>query len=302
MSAPALLLLAPWLLAPWLLALWPAAAGAHGEHGPATPLGGGTSVVTVEGYQVELLSEPGPPARGREARIVVNVAAAATALPVSGGKVLVSLAPAGAEHDPRPAPEVAWAGRYAAAFTPARTGPHVLRVLLEELDGRRFVPPLLLEFPVTVERPAGLGGWTWSLLLALGALTAAGLYGITFRSRLTRPAHDGLNLLDIGWVRRLFTAPGFQLALQVPLLVLTGIVVALGLGDVQNGGVNLATKLTWTIWWAGIIFTFVAAGRVWCLACPFGALNEWTARLARPLRRLPKPFRNIWWATGMFAP
>jgi hypothetical protein len=39
---------------------------------------------------------------------------------------------------------------------------------------------------------------------------------------------------------------------------------------------------------------------VWCLACPFGALNEWTARLAAPLRRLPKPFRNLWWATGMF--
>ena len=74
----------------------------------------------------------------------------------------------------------------------------------------------------------------------------------------------------------------------------------LGFYDVQDGGANLATKLTWTIWWAGIIFTFVLAGRVWCLACPFGALNEWTARLAAPLRRLPKPFRNIWWATGMF--
>src|SRR5262249_51715535 len=58
-----------------------------------------------------------------------------------------------------------------------------------------------------------------------------------------------------------------------------------GLTDVQDGGVNLATKLTWTIWWAGIIFTFFLVGRVWCVACPFGALNEWTARLAGPLRR-----------------
>ena len=79
-----------------------------------------------------------------------------------------------------------------------------------------------------------------------------------------------------------------------------GIVVLLGFADVQDGGVNLATKLTWTIWWAGIIFTFFLVGRVWCLACPFGALNEWTSRLAAPLRRLPKSFRNIWWATGMF--
>jgi ferredoxin len=78
------------------------------------------------------------------------------------------------------------------------------------------------------------------------------------------------------------------------------VVVFLGFADVQEGGVNLATKLTWTIWWAGIIFTFVSLGRVWCLACPFGALNEWTSRAAEPARRLPRPFRNLWWATGMF--
>jgi polyferredoxin len=88
--------------------------------------------------------------------------------------------------------------------------------------------------------------------------------------------------------------------MQVPLLGLMAIVALLGLVDVQDGGVNFATKLTWTIWWAGIIFTFFLVGRAWCAACPFGALNEWAARLAGPLRRLPRAFRNIWWATGMF--
>jgi hypothetical protein len=52
----------------------------------------------------------------------------------------------------------------------------------------------------------------------------------------------------------------------------------LGLHDVQQGGVNLATKFTWTIWWAAIIFTFFLAGRAWCLACRFGARNEWASR------------------------
>jgi ferredoxin len=283
-----------------LVALLPALAAAHGEHGSARPLGGGTSVVTVQGYQVELLSQPSPPARGQEAQIVANVLDGSTALPVSGGRVLLSLASAGAAHDPRPAPEVTWAGSYTAAFTPARTGPHVLRVILEELDGRRLDPPLLVDFPITVERQPGLGAWTWTLLLALGGVTGVGLYGVALRSRLVRPAPGAFNLLEIQWLRRLLTARSFQLTLQMPLLVLMGIVVALGLGDVQHGGVNVATKLTWTIWWAGIIFTFFAVGRVWCLACPFGALNEWTARLAAPLRRLPRPFRNIWWATGMF--
>jgi len=109
-----------------------------------------------------------------------------------------------------------------------------------------------------------------------------------------------VNLLDVPWLRRLLTGPVLQPALQLPLLVLTGVVVLVGLTDIQDGGANLATKLTWTIWWAGVIFTFFLAGRVWCLACPFGALNEWTSRLARPLRRLPPVFRNIWWATAAF--
>ena len=87
---------------------------------------------------------------------------------------------------------------------------------------------------------------------------------------------------------------------RLPSAYIMVVVVWLGLGDVQDGGVNLATKLTWTIWWAGVIFTFVLLGRVWCVACPFGALNEWTARLAGAARRLPRPFRNIWWATAMF--
>ena len=34
------------------------------------------------------------------------------------------------------------------------------------------------------------------------------------------------------------------------------VVVFLGFHDVQGGGVNFATRLTWTIWWADIIFTF----------------------------------------------
>ena len=118
--------------------------------------------------------------------------------------------------------------------------------------------------------------------------------------RIGTPAGQALNLLEVPWLRGLLTSRAFPPSLQIPLLALMAVVVLLGFFDVQDGGVNLATKLTWTIWWAGIIFTFVVAGRVWCLACPFGALNEWTARLAGPLRRLPRPFRNIWWATGLF--
>ncbi|HEX2387010.1 MAG TPA: 4Fe-4S binding protein, partial [Candidatus Binatia bacterium] len=67
-----------------------------------------------------------------------------------------------------------------------------------------------------------------------------------------------------------------------------------------DGAQNLATRLTWIIWWPAIIFTFILVGRFWCVMCPFGALNEWTAKWAAPKRMFPKPLRNLWLATFLF--
>jgi hypothetical protein len=124
------------------------------------------------------------------------------------------------------------------------------------------------------------------------------LYGVRLRAR--RPAGAPVNLLDIHWLRGALTSRLFLPAIQVPALIAAASLGVLGFVDVQEGGVNLATKLTWTIWWPGIIFTFVLFGRVWCLACPFGALNEWTARASGAARRLPRVLRNLWWATAAF--
>ncbi|MBI4011098.1 MAG: 4Fe-4S binding protein [Candidatus Rokubacteria bacterium] len=279
--------------------LLPAAAAGHGEHGSGRPLGE-ASVVTVQGYRIELSTHPGPFAAGVETHLIARVTTVASSTPVSGGRLRVGVAPAGAVPEMRPAAEETWAGSYAVPVTPGRRGPHQVRVVVEELEQQRLESPLTVDFQVEVGPAPGLGGGVWALLAVVSGLAVLGVYEIALRARLARPGEAALNLLDVSWIRRLLTAPALQPALQVPLLALMGVVVLVGLTDVQDGGVNLATKLTWTIWWAGIIFTFFLVGRVWCLACPFGALNEWAARLAGPLRRLPAPFRNVWWATGMF--
>lgn len=279
--------------------LLPVAAAAHGEHGGGRSVGE-SGVVTVEGYEVELLTHPGPLALGQETHLVARIAQSGSAIPASGGRVRLSLVPAGVVPQPHPAPETTWAGSYAVSVTPARRGAHRVQVAVEALGQRRFDPPLVVEFQVSVGPAPGLGASVWALLAVVSGLAVLGVYGIALRAKVGRPGEAALNLLDVPWLRRLLTAPALQPALQVPLLALMAVVVLLGLTDVQDGGVNLATKLTWTIWWAGIIFTFFLVGRVWCLACPFGALNEWASRLAGPLRRLPGPFRNLWWATAMF--
>jgi len=294
------------LVATALVALLPGWASANGEHHAAAPLGA-AAPVRVQGYWVELLSHPAPLVVGQPSHLVVMVTKDPSRAPVSGARVLIGLDPAGghahAGHshgaDLAYASELTWAGQYELAVTPAQIGGHRAHVVLTEAEGQRFSPPLVLEFPVSVERVPGMGGAAWSVLALVAGVGVLGLYAIRLRASLGARS-EPFNLLEIPWLRRLLTAPGFQLSLQVPLLLLMGVVVFLGFHDVQNGGVNFATKLTWTIWWAGIIFTFVLLGRVWCLACPFGALNEWMSRLAAPLRRLPRPLRNIWWATALF--
>jgi len=285
-------------LAMAFLLLLPTTVFAHGEHGGAQPIGA-VSLVSIQGYQVELLSQPSPLAPGQESHVVAKIIQNSPLKPVSGGRVLISVAPAGAPLDLRLAPEVTWAGSYAVPFTPSKRGVHQVRVAIAELDGEQFNPPLLVDFQVAVGRAPGMGGVGWAFVAVLAGMTVLGLYLVVLKARVGRVA-EPLNLLAIPWLRRLLTAPALQPSMQIPLLLLMVIVIFLGLSDVQEGGVNVATKLTWTIWWAGIIFTFFLVGRAWCLACPFGALNEWASRIAAPVRRLPKPFRNIWWATGMF--
>jgi polyferredoxin len=203
------------------------------------------------------------------------------------GQILPSLA---AEVSP---------GVYAFEFTPLAAEPYELQVTLLGPTGR----PLPSLVPVTVSLPVS---WEWPVnpRLILVAFTILGIAAgalLILRLRGDQPSSgERFNFLSLPWLQRLVTAPAFQPATQVPLLFLFAVVVVLGFADTPVGGRNLSTKLTWTIWWAGIIFTFVLVGRLWCLMCPIGAVNEWASRLAQPDRRWPRPLRNLWIANGSF--
>jgi hypothetical protein len=288
-----------------VLGLVPAAALAHGEseghgaHGmPAAP--DPTSAVEIGGYRIEVLSQPSPLSPGRRGLIVARISRGEDGAPVSDGTVQIAFGTPGGDGELAPASEVTWAGSYAVPITPAGAGAYRVRVALVALEGKEFEPPLLAGFPFGIEPVPGMGAAAWAVVVLAAAIAAAAVWVVVARGRLGLGGGQSLDLLEVRWIRRVLTSRVFQPALQIPLLLLMLILVALGFRDVQDGGVNVTTKLTWTIWWAAIIFTFFLAGRVWCLACPFGALNEWAARLAGPLRRLPRPLRNLWWATAAF--
>jgi hypothetical protein len=300
-----------------LFLLVPGHAFAHGEHGNAAPPTG-TSPVTVDGYQIELLTVPSPLVAGKASQIVAKVLRSGTMEPVSGGTVSIGIAPmeaaaamdAHSEHAGHaamnhgssltPVPEVTWAGSYTLEQTPVQPGSHMVRVALAELNGRAFASPIVIDFHIDVGSANAISPAL--LIAALSALVVAfvGVGRAAARARAPIEAEGSLDLLRLQWLDRFVRWRGFQPVFQIPVLALTILLAYLGFADIQDGAKNLATRLTWIVWWPSIIFTFILVGRFWCVMCPFGALNEWAAKLGKPGRMFPKPLRNLWVATFLF--
>ncbi|MGH7769420.1 MAG: 4Fe-4S binding protein [Candidatus Binatia bacterium] len=288
---------------------------AHGEHGAAAPPAG-TSPIGVDGFQVELLTSPQPPRAGESSRIIAKIVRTETMEAVSGGKVAIGFAAvepsdSNGVHDGHgghadhglpliPVAEMTYAGSYTLERTLEKPGPYKVRVALAELDGKTFDRPRLIEFQVNVVSAGSLPPVLIVSGLAAVALALVGVGRAVIRSRSSTDSEAPLDLLDFRWLDRFVRWRGFQPALQIPVLLLTALLAFLGFADIQDGAKNLTTRLTWIVWWPGIIFTFILVGRFWCVMCPFGALNEWSARWAKPRRMFPKALRNLWLATFLF--
>jgi len=107
-------------------------------------------------------------------------------------------------------------------------------------------------------------------------------------------------------IHRLIRKPWFQSMFQVPVLIAFLAVIYAGLfGSYAR---NIAPVLTWTVWWAGLIFAVALFGNVWCFVCPWDALANLSTRLSFWKRReslsigLPWPrwLRNVYPATVLF--
>ncbi|MBI2864647.1 MAG: 4Fe-4S binding protein [Chloroflexi bacterium] len=110
-------------------------------------------------------------------------------------------------------------------------------------------------------------------------------------------------------MKRLLQWRGFQFSIQLPNVLVYILVILTGLYGTQVSTDNFATVITWIVWWAAIVFTFVFFGRLWCLMCPFSAMAEWLQRLALwTVKResfgfnwkWPFQLRNLYLATVMF--
>ena len=72
---------------------------------------------------------------------------------------------------------------------------------------------------------------------------------------------------------------------------------------------NIATVLTWTVWWSAVVISVFFVGSAWCAVCPWDAIATWLVRRKLWRRglestslnlRVPTIFRSIWPALIMF--
>lgn len=110
-------------------------------------------------------------------------------------------------------------------------------------------------------------------------------------------------------LRRVTAQPWLLAGLRVFSVAVFLLVIAAGLFGTPLPERNLATVLTWTFWWTGVVLAVLLLGSAWCAVCPWDALAAWLVRRrlwqrGAPHTSLSLPFpawaRNLWPALAMF--
>jgi cytochrome c oxidase assembly factor CtaG/ferredoxin len=91
----------------------------------------------------------------------------------------------------------------------------------------------------------------------------------------------------------------FRRSIQFMMLMMAAVVVADGLFGPQVAPMNLAGVLPWTYWRGLAVIALLAAGNLFCMACPFTLPRDLARKFATPLFRWPRQLRAKWIAVGL---
>jgi ferredoxin len=116
--------------------------------------------------------------------------------------------------------------------------------------------------------------------------------------------NDKSDLLDIYFFRGLVKNRLFKPAINIIFFIVLLIIIYFGLSSEQDlrfhGGIPFATTLIWDLWHPLLVFTLILLGRLWCFACPIGAVGDWTQSVFSLRKRYPEKYRNLWIAVILF--
>lgn len=87
-----------------------------------------------------------------------------------------------------------------------------------------------------------------------------------------------------------------RLLLQVPLLLVAGLLLLDGFTGPQQASRNLATVAPWVHYRGLVIIALLLVGNLFCMGCPFTLPRTLAKRLSLRGRRFPRGLRNKWLA------
>jgi hypothetical protein len=88
--------------------------------------------------------------------------------------------------------------------------------------------------------------------------------------------------------------------LQVPLLIVSVLMILHGLLGPSLAPKNLATTLTWLHFRGVLALVLLGAGNFFCLSCPFILVRNMARKAFRPRWNWPRALRNKWLAASLF--
>ena len=109
--------------------------------------------------------------------------------------------------------------------------------------------------------------------------------------------------------RLALSSPWVQASFRLIVAAVFLLAIAAGLWGSDIPERNLATTLTWTIWWTGVIVVVYFVGTAWCAVCPWDSIASWLVRRRLWRRgdettslglRVPRFLRSVWPAIVMF--
>jgi polyferredoxin len=267
------------------------------------------TVLEAEGYRVQMFLDPDPITAQKENSVTLKVSRIKDITPVIDGNIWVivnEINDVTNDKDTNKKPlsifnksgQTDMFGDFEFKAVFQKKGEYQIKVELMPPGLNTETKQITMSFTQKVNPSERIGIKLMFILFLLLGLFTAGIFIIKLKTQTVKS--NKINLLDAPIIKGFFKTHFIQPFIQIILLIFLLILIFLALFDIQDSSRNLSVILIWTIWWAGVIFTFVLAGRFWCYMCPVGAISEWVSRRFQPHRIWPRNFQNMWFANAFF--
>ncbi|HET9219720.1 MAG TPA: FesM [Terriglobia bacterium] len=109
-----------------------------------------------------------------------------------------------------------------------------------------------------------------------------------------------MDLLRVPVLGRFLRWRHARTALQIPVFVISILMVLHGLFGPDLAPRNLATTLTWVHFRGAMVLVLLVAGNFFCMACPFMLPRQVARHLFLPRLNWPRKLRNKWLSVSLF--